>query len=286
MTLDFGTTQGRLVKPWNGELQCFPQELWRQELDHARSAGLRYVEWLVERQLNPRNPIWTEEGLAAIRAGFLESGLRPYSIIDDFLIDHDLRTDPNALERCLLLISQAGHVGFQLLVVPLFEASDATTSAPEAFLRPILKISERAARSGMRVCLETVVPGREMLDWLDVLADPNISVCFDTGNRAAAGHDICADIRLLGSHISHVHIKDKNAAGANVFLGTGLVDFSAVFRALAEVGYEGAFTFETLRGKDPLRTARFNVSTIEFYLHETVMRHEPAASESPLLHNG
>ena len=81
---------------------------------------------------------------------------------------------------------------------------------------------------------------------------------FDTGNRVAFGHDIYSDIRLLNDHIQHVHIKDKNDANENVRLGTGKVNFSQVCKSLRDINYQGFFTFETVRGSDPLQTARNN----------------------------
>jgi hypothetical protein len=59
-------------------------------------------------------------------------------------------------------------------------------------------------------------------------------------------------------------IKDKNAANENVILGTGLVNFLQVFEALAAIQYKGAYTFETNRGKDPLRTAAYNIELVKY----------------------
>ena len=62
-----------------------------------------------------------------------------------------------------------------------------------------------------------------------------------------------------------MHIKDKNEKGENVLLGTGLVNFNDVFRALKKINYQGPFTFETTRGRDPIRTAKFHMQLVEFF---------------------
>ena len=93
--------------------------------------------------------------------------------------------------------------------------------------------------------------GKDLVKVLERIKHPAVGVVFDTGNRVSFGHDLPGDIRFLGKRISHVHIKDKNASNENVILGTGLVNFLQVFKALAEINYEGAYTFETNRGKEP-----------------------------------
>ena len=96
----------------------------------------------------------------------------------------------------------------------------------------------------------------------------SVKVVFDTGNRVAFGHDLYSDILLLGDSITHVHIKDKNKKNENVYLGTGLVNFYDVFRALKKINYTGPYTFETYRGSDPIRTARYHMSVTEYFEYE------------------
>ncbi len=120
----------------------------------------------------------------------------------------------------------------------------------------------------MVVCLETILDGAQLMRVLDEIGHPNVAAMFDTGNRVAFGHDLAADIRLLGARIRHVHIKDKNAANQNVLLGTGLVNFKEVMEALADIGYEGPYTFETHRGTDPIRTARYNMGVVTYFAEE------------------
>ncbi len=93
-------------------------------------------------------------------------------------------------------------------------------------------------------------------------------IAYDTGNRAWAGFNNRNDILTFNEKISHVHIKDKNESGANVFLGTGLVDFHEVASALKFIGYDGTMTFESVRGRDPVKTAKHNIEFIKFFINE------------------
>jgi sugar phosphate isomerase/epimerase len=167
-----------------------------------------------------------------------------------------------------MLIRRAAILGIKIYVLPLFEQSEIRGNEYRLFL-PSLKVIAQAARTEkMMVCLETLLDGKELLALMEDLGEPNVAVCFDTGNRAALGQDLSSDIALLKQHIAHVHIKDKDFQGNNVLLGTGTVDFNSVISSLVGIGYSGAFTFETFRGKDPIATARFHRSFLEFFLNE------------------
>jgi hypothetical protein len=41
---------------------------------------------------------------------------------------------------------------------------------------------------------------------------------------------------------------------------------------LADIGYAGPFTFETQRGRDPIRTARYNIGLVSFFHGEARAR--------------
>lgn len=261
----FGIVQGRLVQSPPGKLQWFPQEHWESEFFLASAVGIDFIELIAERQHNPENPIWTDSGRARILELVTRNKLSVYAFCADYVIDHDITASPEVLERALRLIDCGAALGCKVLVLPLFEHSRLTTDNSKAFLPVIRSIAEEATARGIRVCLETELTGDELLRTLDLIDHPSVGVVFDTGNRVAFGHDLAADIALLGSSIQHVHIKDKNAENQNVLLGTGMVNFLEVFKALAAIDYAGPFTFEAQRGIDPIRTAKFNIALVEFF---------------------
>lgn len=266
MGLRFGMVQGRLIQSPPGALQWFPQDFWENEFFLAAALGIDYIEMISERDHNPANPLWSERGLERIRALAARNGLSLHALCEDYIIDHPLPGSAATLRHVLDVVTQGGLLGCEKLILPLFEQSELTLANADAFAEPLRAIADAAQRVGMLVCLETVLTGAELIDLLDLLAHPAIKLVYDTGNRVAFGHDLPGDIRRLGTErIAHVHIKDKNAANQNVLLGTGLVDFHTVFQALAEIGYAGPYTFETQRGRDPLRTARYNVGLVEFF---------------------
>lgn len=263
-----GMTQGRLVSSADGRLQSFPQGRWKEELALAREVGFDYIEWMAERQRNDANPIWSDDGVAAIREACEVHGLLFYSVVNDYALDHGLTAGPDAVDQTLHLVTRAAKLGVQKLVLPLYEASEIAHRPHEPFVAPLRRIADHAKRAGVHVCLETSAPVTVVLELQQSVDRSNVSLCFDTGNRIAEGQDIYGDIERLGPQIAHVHVKDKDANGLNVFLGTGCVDFRRVFESLALSGYEEALTFETPRGRDPVATARYHKSVVDFFLHE------------------
>jgi hexulose-6-phosphate isomerase len=273
MTLRFGMVQGRLIQSPPGELQWFPQEFWESEFFIAPALGVDYIELIAERNHNPANPVWSDEGVAKLKALTTRNGLSLHALCNDYIVDHTLPGDDEVLQQNFRLLEQGGKLGCEKYIMPLFEFSELTAANGVIFEEPLRAIADKAAECGMVVCLETILTGAELITLMDRLNHPNIKVVYDTGNRVAFGHDLPADIRLLGrDRIAHVHIKDKNAANQNVLLGTGLVNFLTVFEALAEIGYDGPYTFETQRGKDPIRTARYNMGLVSYFHAEAQTR--------------
>ena len=54
-----------------------------------------------------------------------------------------------------------------------------------------------------------------------------------------------------------------------MLLGTGLVDFSKVFQSINNINYGGSYVFETTRGRDPLKTAAYNMQLVDFFLEDS-----------------
>ncbi len=264
----FGIVQGRLIQSPPGHLQWFPQDQWQREFALAENLGYRFIEFIAERGHSPRNPLWTDAGIARIKTLAKKHGLIRYALCNDYIIDHSLAKGSDAMEHSLRLIVQGRKLGIKKFVLPLFEQSELNERNLKTYKPVLRELADSARAHGMMLCLETILNGSRLLRLLDQMGHSNIKLVFDTGNRIAWGHDIYGDIVLLGKEIQHVHIKDKNKDNENVLLGTGLVNFRKVFESLSKIKYAGAFTFETIRGSDPVRTAAYNKQFIEFFIRD------------------
>ena len=93
----------------------------------------------------------------------------------------------------------------------------------------------------------------DLVRLLEKLPDGSIGCDLVTGSLVVHGHDPAAAAALLGDHILAVHATDAVAGafagrGRAVVLGTGQVDFPAVFAALGERDYRGWIGLEPVDG--------------------------------------
>lgn len=266
----FGIVQGRLTVPPAGQLQWFPQDSWRDEFATAEKVGIAFIELLTERDYNPNNPVWSASGRDEIKAVSQRTGRSLYSICTDYIIDHALLDDAGGKTAAHvgMFLKAGAALGCKVAVFPLLEQSNLAPASTKAMAPLIRGFAREAAKSGMLICIESLLDGSNLKAFLEQIGEPNVKCVFDTGNRVLDNPDLAPEIRLLGNWIAHVHIKDKNATGQNVLLGTGRVNFAEVFTALREIGYGGPLVFETTRGRDPLETASYHMMTCNFFSRE------------------
>lgn len=246
--LRIGILQGRLTRPWNGELQCFPRGAWEREFLLARECRLDAIELIAEAQHNPDNPIWSEEGRKRICGLARETGVSSETVCADCFMSVTFAGDPSASAE---LLSRLAESGVRRIVLPFLGGSQ-FRSLQEAE-RVIARLSAMD-RPGVELAVETTLSCEDLRRLVESTA---LRVCYDLGNMTAVGRDIVREIHTLGSLITHVHVKDKRRAdGQNVILGTGDTDLSGAFAALRAVRYRGEFILETTRGDDPVLTAK------------------------------
>jgi D-psicose/D-tagatose/L-ribulose 3-epimerase len=70
---------------------------------------------------------------------------------------------------------------------------------------------------------------------------PNVGVLFDTFHANIEEKDVAAALRSVAPYLKHVHACENDRG----IPGTGHTDWSGVFRALAELRYEGWVTIES-----------------------------------------
>lgn len=89
---------------------------------------------------------------------------------------------------------------------------------------------------------------------------PQIGVYFDVGNAHTQGFDPAADLRALGGIISQIHTKEPDQIP---LMGTGPLDWDAIFAAIEAIGYDGWLVLETSTGDDAHASAVYNREFLE-----------------------
>ena len=118
----------------------------------------------------------------------------------------------------------------------------------------ISKLLPTAEKLGVSIAVENVwnkflLSPLEMRDFIDKFKSTSVGAYFDVGNVLLTGYPD-QWIRILGSRIKRVHIKDFKlsigTADGFVDLQEGDVDFEAIKNALSEINYDGYVTAEMI----------------------------------------
>lgn len=124
--------------------------------------------------------------------------------------------------------------------------------AYERSISAFKELAPVAGRMGITIGIENIwnhflLSPIEMCHFIDEINSEYVKSYFDVGNVMPLGHPE-QWIRILGSRIVRVHVKDfvKGMAGIRGFVDllSGDIDFPEVIRALREIGYEGWVTAE------------------------------------------
>lgn len=256
----FGIVQGRLSRSPKNKLQWFPQKVWKLEFKIAKKINIKFIELLTERKFNPKNPIWSMKGRKELIKIAKTNKIKLYSICADYIIDHSLYSDKKKKSyKHLINLFQAAHsLKLKVVVLPLLEKSNITKNNFLKYVEIINSLAVAAQKVNLTLCLETVLEAKYLKKFLNKINKSNVKCVFDTGNRIVFKSDLSKEIKVLGKHIFHIHIKDKNKYGENVILGEGMVNFFEVFKSLNDIKYDGPLVFETTRGNNPIITATYN----------------------------
>jgi inosose dehydratase len=253
-----------------------------QCLREARAAGYAGVEKGGKFPLDPKvlGPILEEHGLRLV-SGWFSGELRQGSV-----------------EREQRRIAQQLAL-YQALDVPVMvyaETTGTVQAAPdvpvavrprmpeEEFKRYGDRLTELAEWLRAEGCpmtfhhhMGTVVETEREIDLLMARTGDAVGLLFDTGHLHFAGGDVLATARRHGRRINHVHCKDIRAdvlarlksenwpflkgviEGVFTVPGDGAIDFGAVAKVLAEIGYSGWVVVEAEQDPskaNPLEMAR------------------------------
>ncbi len=119
------------------------------------------------------------------------------------------------------------------------------------------ELAEFAQKAGGVIAAEDLprtCPGRDSAEMLRLLAaDERLRVCFDTNHLLR--EDPADFVRAVGKKIITLHVSDYDLIDEKHWLpGEGKVDWQALIAALADAGYNGAWTYEL--GFAPPRTLK------------------------------
>ncbi len=251
----------------------FPRESLEATFAAVRDAGFIAVQFdFASAGVDP----WTDEvpddRVLAIRTAAEGAGVEIPVVSGTFNMAH-----PDPATR------QAGLIGFERVVraaprlgasmVTLctgtrseesmwkWHADNATTEAWETMTATVRDALQIAHAHGVTLVVEpepaNVASGAARArELLDALGDDRLKIVLDPANVVLSDLsrppvDVLREsFDLLGPDIVFAHAKDVSAEGEFCAAGTGVVPWEDYWRALDEVGYDGAVVFHTLTEAD------------------------------------
>jgi L-ribulose-5-phosphate 3-epimerase len=248
-----GIMQGRLSPSPDGRIQFFPVDTWQEEFWLAREASLDCIEWVYEAETETANPLGKKEQIAVIVDAAEKSGVAVWSICADFYMKRRLVSragEPQGgpIDHLVGLLERASLLKIKYIVLPFVdESSLVSPHQVEGLLRVLEQVIPQAETCGIELHLETDLPPQTLLTILKKTQHHLVRANYDIGNSASLGHDPAEELRLIGSRIGSVHVKDRLRGGGTVQLGTGAADFDTCFRFICASGFQGAFILQAAR---------------------------------------
>jgi sugar phosphate isomerase/epimerase len=146
---------------------------------------------------------------------------------------------------------------------------DAAAPAWRLLVDVLADLGRFAQHVGAALCVEAgrAAPA-DLVRLMAALPEAALTCDLVTGALVVHGHDPVAAVETLAGHVASVHATDAVAGafagrGRAVILGTGQVDFPAVFAALEERGYRGWVGLEPVEE----RSARQELAAAREFLH-------------------
>ena len=112
-----------------------------------------------------------------------------------------------------------------------------------------IKEAAQAARAkGVSLAVEVVnrfesnllTTAAQAMRFVDAVGEDNVGIHLDTFHMHIEEADSAAAIRTCGARLKYFHVNENHRG----YIGTGSIDFPAIFRALVDAQYAGPISFE------------------------------------------
>lgn len=254
-----GIVQGRLSVSPKNRLQFFPKN-WREEFFSAKKIGYDFIEFFSERKFNLNNPVWNKKKLIEYSKLSKKNNLKVLNFCDDYIISHSINEKKTQL-YIFKLLNNLNKIKIRNLILPMYGKSNLTNLNYSKYEKVIKKILNKSKK--IKILVESNISPNEFKIFKQNINSKKLLFLFDTGNRINLKRNMYEDFLSMFNFIEHIHIKDKNNRKQNVKLNTGLVNFSKFFKILKKMKYKKNFTFETTRGQNPIKTAKYNIQFLK-----------------------
>ena len=117
------------------------------------------------------------------------------------------------------------------------------------------KYGELASKYNVGIAIENMIKPKDgdrfaasfedLLELIEKLNSPVFGLCWDTGHAHLDGVDQCKALKAMGKNLKALHIADNHGVlDDHVAPYFGTIVWEPIMKTLAEIGYEGDFTYE------------------------------------------
>ena len=250
-----GIVQGRLTFAGK-KLQAFPKDPFK-EFGIASKIGYDFIEFFSERNINKKNPIWSNKGIKKYIEVANLNKIKIYSFCDDYVINYSL-TSLKTKNIILKTIKRLQKLNIKKYILPLYGKSLINSKNKYKLYKNLSIIAKTCEKNKIELLVESNMTPKKFDILKKNISSKNLFFLFDSGNRITFKRNFVEDIRSFGNNIRHVHLKDKNFYGKNVIIGKGKVNFELFFSTLKKIKYKGSFAIESHRGTNIKSQAKKN----------------------------
>ncbi len=259
--------------------KAFPSEYsWERKLLTAKSLGFDFVEMSIDESDEKLERLnWDKKTRKSFAALVSDTETAVPSICLSAhrrfpLGSRDPEVRKRGLELLLQAIDFAVDTGIRTIQLAgydvYYEPSDEDTVFwfYQGLARGLAYAAVRQVTLSMEIMdyefMNSVV---KFLNMKNRLNSPWFALYPDVGNLSAWNHDVLSELELGIGYVTCIHLKDTIAVGPDspgtfkgVPFGAGCVNFTAVFRKLAELHYSGPFLIEmwSSASQDPVAEIR------------------------------
>ena len=231
---------------------------------HIREIGFDFVELLVP---EPEDDIDLQETRHALKDSGLDVVLAARVNLQRSIASDDpacRQGGADYLKRCVDVATDIGAriIGGPLYGEPLVFAGRAPCPWTDAEIKDradrtiegLTAVAPYAADAGCVLALEAlnrfetdiVSTTAQAIEVVDAVDHTGLGIVLDTFHMNMEERSITDAIRAAGSRVVHFQANENHRG----FPGTGHLDWTAIFKALADIGYKGPISLEPFRRND------------------------------------
>jgi sugar phosphate isomerase/epimerase len=206
--------------------------------------GITGVELQVQFQ---KTTLWDRDTLLTYKRGAADAGLLIPSLAGVWAAGASLVQPGPAEETIRKSIQAAEALKAKVILIAAFQKNCPIMDQEESYgpvVAMLRKVAGAAADAGVTLGMETSLSPADDKKLIDLVARPSVKVYYDADNVERFGHkdEAVPGYEVLGkARLAQIHVKNEEA----LLEEPGRVNWTAAFKAIRRVGYQGWVVFES-----------------------------------------